>query len=88
MSLPEEQGGGANFASLDKDLKQYKKLRLVTFMMLLIKFKLAPVQQITTLLGNEHSTIYQNWANNWAATWVIIWMVHLAECYYHVTYTF
>ena len=88
MSLPEGQGGGANLASLDKDLKQYKKLSLVTFMMLLIKFKLVPVQQIITSLGNEHSTIYPNWANDWAATWVIICMVHLAECYYHVTYTF
>ena len=64
MSLPEGQGGGANLASLDKDLKQYKKLSLVTFMMLLIKFKLVPVQQIITSLGNEHSTIYPNWAND------------------------
>ena len=64
MSLPEGQGGGVNLASLDKDLKQYKKLSLVTFMMLLIKFKLVPVQQIITSLGNEHSTIYPNWAND------------------------
>ena len=46
------------------------------------------LEPTTTYFVNEHSTIWPNWPNDWAVLWVLTCMVHLTECFYHVTYEF